>query len=158
MRLVASGEAGGDDEPSVTTRDQEQALLLYALFVDYEQLRPTVTLRTKCCGVRTPGLKVRRWRSNDQSTSLSATLLLTLVTWLYPVALTLSALSHPLTLAEARLGGRQAGEEKAATQGECLSRLLPRFKRLPVAPDGSRWLLMAAAHTNTRCLLTPDGS
>ena len=31
------------------------------------------------------------------------------------------------------------------SKGECLSRLLPRFKRLPVAPggsDGSRWLLL----------------
>ena len=46
-------------------------------------------------------------------------------------------------------------------QGECLSRLLPRFKRLPVAPNGSRWLPMAPAHTNTRCCwlpMAPNGS
>ena len=34
----------------------------------------------------------------------------------------------------------------ASAQGECLSRLLPRFKRLPVAPDGSRWLLLIQTH------------
>ena len=27
-----------------------------------------------------------------------------------------------------------------------MSRLLPRFKRLPVAPDGSRWLLLMQTH------------
>ena len=47
------------------------------------------------------------------------------------------------------------------TKGQCLSRLLPRFKRLLVAPGGSRWLPVAAAHTNTRCcwlLMAPNGS
>ena len=41
--------------------------------------------------------------------------------------------------------------------GECLSRLLPR----QTTPSGSRWLPMAAAHTNTRCLwlpMAPNGS
>ena len=32
------------------------------------------------------------------------------------------------------------------TEGQCLSRLLPRFKWLPVAPDGSRWLLLIQTH------------
>ena len=32
----------------------------------------------------------------------------------------------------------------------------PRFKRLLVAPGGSRWLPMAAAHTNTRYLWLPN--
>ena len=45
---------------------------------------------------------------------------------------------------------------KKKGKGEwCLSRLLPRFKRLPMAPDGSRWLPMAPAHTVTRYCWLP---
>ena len=54
-----------------------------------------------------------------------------------------------------------SGAGGSVSAGECLSRLLPRFKRLPVAPSGSQWLPVAPAHTNTRCcwlLLAPNGS
>ena len=49
----------------------------------------------------------------------------------------------------------------ALLKGECLSRLLPRFKRRPVAPNGSRWLPMApdgcCSYKHT-LLLAPNGS
>ena len=33
-----------------------------------------------------------------------------------------------------------------AALGECLRSLLPRFKRVPIAPDGSWWLLLIQTH------------
>ena len=36
-------------------------------------------------------------------------------------------------------------DKSEESEGECLSRLLPRFK-LPVAPDASRWLLLIHTH------------
>ena len=45
-----------------------------------------------------------------------------------------------------RRGGTRRRRGASVLRGECLSRLLPRFKRLPVAPDDSRWLLLIQTH------------
>ena len=62
---------------------------------------------------------------------------------------------HNISLGQGQDVVAQEKLENGHRQGECSSRLLPRFGRLPVAPHGSQWLLLIQTHAVCGSLWLP---
>ena len=78
-----------------------------------------------------------------------------------PSALPPSPLVAPACSLASHGPGSQLTHRTYTRQVSAKSRLLPKFKLFPIAPDGSRWLLLVLLSTNTRCcwlLLAPNSS